>query len=278
MTDRGAPGTSGGPAVTSGRRDDLLFVTIAAATGLAVTVFNVLNVVDDRARVGRPIPAWEPAVWEGTSVVVLISLLPAVMWVTRRAWPSRRSILRWAAIHVAAFLVVSLAHVTIMGLLRAAIYALAGATYAPLQPLLDWPYELRQDLPIYAAVVGFYVAWTTLRRSAETAATPDHSRLEIREGARRIYLPVEEIEWIEAAGNYVELHRAAGSKLHRSSLAEMERQLAGQGFVRIHRSRLVRRTAVRQVETRPSGDFVVRLSSGGELAGSRRYRRPLLEP
>ncbi|WP_165844060.1 LytTR family DNA-binding domain-containing protein [Phenylobacterium kunshanense] len=264
--------------MTSGRRDDLLFVAIAAVTGLAVTVFNTLNVVDDRARVGRPIPVWEPAVWEGTSVIVLLCLLPVVMWATRRAWPSRAAVVQLAAIHLATFLAIFLVHVTVMGLLRSAIYGLAGATYEPLQPLRDWPYELRQDLPIYVAVVLFYVAWTKLRRSGGTTAAPDRNRLEVRDGARRIYVPVDEIDWIEAAGNYVELHRAAGSLLHRSSLAEMERQLAGRDFVRIHRSRLVRRSAVRQVETKPSGDFVVRLSRGGELAGSRRYRRPLLEP
>jgi len=58
----------------------------------------------------------------------------------------------------------------------------------------------------------------------------------------------------------------------------MERQLRGQGFVRIHRSRLVQRARIAQVESKPSGDYVVRLLDGRELAGSRRYRRPLLEP
>ena len=57
-----------------------------------------------------------------------------------------------------------------------------------------------------------------------------------------------------------------------------QRQLGAAGFVRIHRSRLVRRAAIAQVESRPSGDYVVRLADGRELAGSRRYRRPLLEP
>jgi DNA-binding LytR/AlgR family response regulator len=58
----------------------------------------------------------------------------------------------------------------------------------------------------------------------------------------------------------------------------MERSLEGAGFVRIHRSRLVRRAAITQVESKPSGDYVVRLSDGRELSGSRRYRRPLLDP
>jgi DNA-binding LytR/AlgR family response regulator len=56
----------------------------------------------------------------------------------------------------------------------------------------------------------------------------------------------------------------------------MQRRLQAAGFIRIHRSRLVRRDAVAAVESKPTGDFVVRLRDGRELAGSRRYRRPLL--
>ena len=94
--------------------------------------------------------------------------------------------------------------------------------------------------------------------------------------ARRHFVPLAEVVWVEAAGNYVELHRGADGLLHRASLADMERRLANAGFVRIHRSRLVRRDAVAAVESKPTGDFVVRLRDGRELSGSRRYRRPLI--
>jgi DNA-binding LytR/AlgR family response regulator len=89
-------------------------------------------------------------------------------------------------------------------------------------------------------------------------------------------VPLADVQWVEAAGNYVELHRGGAPVLHRASLSEMERRLSAAGFVRIHRSRLVRRDAIAAVESKPAGDFVVRLRDGPELAGSRRYRRPLL--
>jgi DNA-binding LytR/AlgR family response regulator len=75
----------------------------------------------------------------------------------------------------------------------------------------------------------------------------------------------------------VELHRASAPVLHRAALAEMERRLTGEGFVRIHRSRLVRRDAIVAVETKPSGDFAVRLAGGQVLAGSRRFRSQALD-
>ncbi|MCR5876188.1 LytTR family transcriptional regulator [Phenylobacterium sp. J426] len=104
------------------------------------------------------------------------------------------------------------------------------------------------------------------------------SVLEVRDGAKRVFLPLAEVTFVEAAGNYVELHRAGEAVLHRAALADLEQELADVGFVRIHRSRLVRRDAIAQVESKSSGDFTVRLADGRELAGSRRYRRPLLKP
>jgi DNA-binding LytR/AlgR family response regulator len=54
------------------------------------------------------------------------------------------------------------------------------------------------------------------------------------------------------------------------------RRLRTAGFVRIHRSRPVRREAVAGVESKPAGDFLVRRRDGRALAGSRRFRRPRL--
>ncbi|PZQ57248.1 MAG: hypothetical protein DI570_20240 [Phenylobacterium zucineum] len=282
VTNERRRGASGGPGGTSGDRDDLLFIGVSALIAVTVTAFNVLNVVDERAGIGRPIAIWEPVVWEGSSALVLLALLPVILWVTRRAWPLTSPWPRQLAAHVATALGVSLVHVLAMGAIRGGVYALAGRSYDPWGPLMNWPYELRQDLPVYVVLVGAYVGWRGLRspvasgRADDAAVEPQ--ALEIRDGARRRFVALQDVDWIEAAGNYVELHRASGPVLHRSSLADLERRLAGAGFVRIHRSRLVRRGAVSQVDSRPSGDFVVRLAGGVELAGSRRFRRPLLEP
>ncbi|MEW5685752.1 MAG: LytTR family DNA-binding domain-containing protein [Pseudomonadota bacterium] len=282
MTGESGRGASGGPAGTGGDRGDLLFVGVAALIAVAVTLFNVLNVIDERAEVGRPIPVWEPAVWEASSALVLLALLPAILWVTRRSWPLSPPWPRRLVVHLATALAVSLVHVLAMGAIRGLVYPLAGQSYDPWGPLANWPYELRQDLPVYVVLVGAYVGWRSLRTPLAAASPgPDAAgpeALEVRDGARRHFVNLAEVDWIEAAGNYVELHRASGPVLHRSSLADLERQLQGAGFVRIHRSRLVRRGAVSQVESRPSGDFMVRLAGGVELAGSRRFRRPLLEP
>jgi hypothetical protein len=254
------------------RRTDAAFLSLFALFVLAVVAMDVFNVAHERAQAGRPVPIWEPVVWEFSSGLVLILLAPLALRVVRRVPPTAPPALGWIPIHLAAMLVFSLVHVVVMGGLRFAAYALVGGFYAPLAPLGDWPYELRKDALVYAGLVVLYRVWTASAPPSPRLATTGPAPLEIRDGPRLRVLPLEDIAWIEAAGNYVEIHAGEGVILHRAALSQMERRLAGEGFVRIHRSRLVRRAAIRAVETSPSGDFTVRLASGEALGGSRRYR------
>ncbi|MBS0331699.1 MAG: LytTR family transcriptional regulator DNA-binding domain-containing protein [Proteobacteria bacterium] len=255
------------------RREDLIYWLVLVVILSVFLTFNVLNVIEERRRDGHPVPAWEPAVWEGTSGVIVLAMAPLVMALARRVWPVRGPWPGKILALAAAGLVFSLVHVLAIGVMRWGIYRAVGGHYDLLSPLGDWPYEARKDLLGYVAIVASYVTWRQMRRP-----TPEASMdvLEVRDGARRHFVALSEVVWVEAAGNYVELHRGGGGLLHRASLADMERRLQTVGFVRIHRSRLVRREAVAAVESKPTGDFLVRLRDGRELAGSRRYRHPLL--
>jgi hypothetical protein len=79
-----------------------------------------------------------------------------------------------------------------------------------------------------------------------------------------------QIEWVRAAGNYVELRASGRTIVHRSSISAAERDLSGHGFVRIHRSTLVRRDRIARV--RPA-DVV--LADGTHLKVGKRYRASL---
>jgi hypothetical protein len=239
---------------------------------------NTFSVFDEVRRTGRPLAFWEPFVWETSSIAVILALLPAFLALFRRVSPLDPPWPRAAAIHVGALLIFALVHITAMGVLRWAIYAPLGGHYAPFSPLGNFLYEFRKDALGYAGFLFLYVLWRGQRTRPETEPNSQPGAIEVRDGARRHFVPLDEVAWIEAAGNYVELHRGHTPILHRAPLSDLERQLEGAGFIRIHRSRLVRRAAIAQVESKPSGDYIVRLTDGRELAGSRRYRRPLLEP
>ena len=103
-------------------------------------------------------------------------------------------------------------------------------------------------------------------------------RLILRSGGRIVFLRVEEIDWIEAADNYVCLHVGHESHLLRGTMASVEQRLDARKFLRIHRSTIVNLDRVKQLAPLFHGDYAVHLRDGTELILSRNYRGKLQEP
>ena len=98
-------------------------------------------------------------------------------------------------------------------------------------------------------------------------------RFAVKSGTRTIFVPVEEVRWISAEGDYAGLHVAAGRvHLIRATLNDVERKLDPSKFARIHRSSIVAKGQVREVQTLSSRDYLLRLGEGHELRMSRNYR------
>lgn len=107
---------------------------------------------------------------------------------------------------------------------------------------------------------------------AELRAPPGPDRLAVREQGQIVLVPVDEIDWIEAADNYVRLHRGRQYHLLRESLNQLEATLDPRRFARIHRSAMVNLTRVRALEPLPGGEYDVILTDGRRLTLSRGYR------
>jgi two-component system, LytTR family, response regulator len=101
---------------------------------------------------------------------------------------------------------------------------------------------------------------------------PGLSRIPIKEKNGIIFVSVDTIVWIEAADKYVELHTADRTYLARHTIQSLEESLDPKQFVRIHRSTIVRKAAVRGLHPLFHGDYLVRLNSGTELTLSRNFR------
>lgn len=106
---------------------------------------------------------------------------------------------------------------------------------------------------------------------------PSFQRLAVRNNGQVLFLAPEEIEWIEAAGNYVRLNAGGESHLLRETMSGVEGKLPRERFLRIHRSAIVNLETVRELQPSPHGDFVVVLRSGKRLPLSRGCRDRLEE-
>ncbi len=99
----------------------------------------------------------------------------------------------------------------------------------------------------------------------------------VKDAGRIRIIDSEDILWIGGAGNYVELHLVNEERpiLHRETLASMQTKLINQGFVRIHRSALVRKQSISELKPTENGDYLVTLKNGALLNLSRRYKQSM---
>jgi two-component system LytT family response regulator len=100
-------------------------------------------------------------------------------------------------------------------------------------------------------------------------------RFVVKSGGRIFFVRTSEIDWIEAAGNYVKLHVGADSHLIRETMTNVESKLSPETFVRIHRCHIVNIEQVRELQPWFNGEYVVFLKNGTRLTLSRGYRERL---
>ena len=244
-------------------------------------LLNATTVTSDFARLGIPIAAWEPWVWEGSSNLVLGLLIPLVLWLDRRVPLTAGRWRRSLAIHAAATIPFSLIHVAAMVGIRKLVYGAAGRSYEFGDLPTEFFYEYRKDVMSYVFILLVFYVWRRFMKGGDDAGAkpPVEAREEARPDffvsrkfGREYVVKTGDIDWIEAAGNYVNLHCGADVFPVRGSMAAMERALDERRFVRIHRSSIVDVARIEAIVPLDSGDYEVRLKDGGALRMSRRYR------
>jgi len=104
---------------------------------------------------------------------------------------------------------------------------------------------------------------------------PDPKRLQrlvLKSAGRVFFLRTDEIEWIEAAGNYLRLHVGADSHLLRETMNELETRLDPSRFIRVHRSAIVNLERIKELHPWFRGEYVIVLRTGARLTLSRGYK------
>ena len=111
----------------------------------------------------------------------------------------------------------------------------------------------------------------------ETMASPRRflKRLAIRSGGKTIFLDVGDVDWIEAAENYVQLHAGRANHLLHVTMNTLEKSLDPEIFLRIHRSVIVNVTRIRELQPVMHGEYVITLANGARVQSGRMYNEKL---
>jgi len=244
-------------------------------------IVESLSVLTEYGRIGRPLAPWEPFVWEFSSAVMTGLLILGVVRVANY-FPLRRD--RWRrplVVHLLATIPYTLIHVGGMVLIRKLAYQLAGRFYDFGNLAVELPYEYRKDFVTYWFILGLVYLWRYLRQLSTARIDSDDDaseplrRVIAKKRGREFVVNVADVDWIEAAGNYANLHRAEAVYPLRVSMAELEERLDGNRFARVHRSAIVNLDCIAEIQPTDTGDYRIRLRDGTEVRMSRRYRAAL---
>jgi DNA-binding LytR/AlgR family response regulator len=287
MTDT-APGTTATDRFLRHRRwFEVGFWAVAVSLS---AIGNTITVGMEMTRAGLPHHPLEPAVWEWSSNLVLLALVPAIVLFTRRfplhldTW---RRQLPWYLLASVAY---SVLHVLAMVALRKAAYAAAGEAY----DFGDWPrqlaYEYIKDIQtFFNAVMLVHLYRFVVRRlqgEASLLDAPDDDtpavepvdrpeRFLVRKLGREFLVAANDIESLQASGNYVNLRVRGRDYPLRSTIAAIESRLDPARFQRVHRSWIVNLEHVAMIEPLDTGDARIHLKDASTLPCSRRYRAAL---
>jgi len=253
---------------------------------------NSATALMDIRRAGLSFSSWEPVVWEWSSNLVALALVPLVVWFTRRVPLHLDTWRRSLPLHVLGSIAWSAMHVAGMVAVRKAVYALQGAHY----DFGDWPreffYEYLKDVRSYAGGVATIEVYRwflrRLQGEASVLAPPDDApvpapnerpeRFLVRKLGKEFLIAADDVESLQAAGNYVNLHLRGRDYPLRGTMAAIGQLLDPARFVRVHRSWMVNLDQVAEIEPLDTGDARIRLRDGRVVPCSRTYRDALRPP
>jgi hypothetical protein len=252
---------------------------------------NSVDVAMDIARGSGRYALWEAAAWEFSSCLTLLALMPAVLAFDRRFPLQRETWRRNWRWHAAFSLVFSAVHVLGMVALRTLVYRAAGADY----DFGNWPrqmfYEYLKDARTYCyilAILYFYrLLLLRLRGEVSLLGAPDEGepvehlerpeRFLVRKLGKEFLIAANDIERLEAAENYVNLHVRGHVYPLRSTMTAIERNLDPARFRRVHRGHIINLDQLAAIEPLETGDARLLLKNGTRIPCSRRYRVSLRE-
>lgn len=248
---------------------------------------NIYVAANDVSATGAQL--WEPILWESSSNIMIACMLPGLIWFDRRFPIHFATLKKHLPIHVLATIPFCIVHVVGMVAIRELGYWYMGTNYDFGHWLSELMYEYAKDFRTYFYLLSIiYLYRLVLFRAQGEASVPDtldddnhtspsseaetRQHLLVKKLGKEFIVRIEEIEWLEACGNYVNLHVSGRAYPYRGTMKSLQEQLDPQQFLRVHRSYMVNYGEIQSIEPLESGDAKIQLRQGKELPFSRRYR------
>ncbi|ALO36228.1 hypothetical protein CMT41_16925 [Colwellia sp. MT41] len=247
---------------------------------------NATSILMEASRYGQkiPFPLWQPFVWEYSSALSVILLIPLIILLLKAVpltWQFVKKNIIW---HIIGSIIFSLLHTFLMVIFRKIAYISQNLHYEFGELPIELFYEYRKDAWTYIFVIitlySFRFVTSRLIGEAQplldgeggSLKPPKLERLLVKKLGKEFIIKIKDIEWLESSGNYVNLHIKDRIYPTRSTLGNFIDLISEQGFCRIHRSYGVNLSVVESITSLPSGDYEVTLKSGNTINLSRRYR------
>ena len=229
---------------------------------------------------------WEPITWELSSALSVLLILPLMFFWFSRFPLKLENASRQIFLHIIATLVFSGIHVGLMVMMREGIYNFMQGNYNFGNVPSEFFYEYRKDAWGYVfwllSFTVYHFVYSRLKGEATFIDEEDNSagvtvqdapeHFLVKKLDKEFIVKVEDIEWLEAAGNYVNLHAKGRIYPLRATLSSLIPRLESKGFSRVHRSYGINHSSVDSMQALPSGDAEICLHNKQLIPLSRRYK------
>ena len=242
--------------------------------------------ISDSLRTSSELPfyRWEPYVWELSSAFMILALVPFLRQLLNSKLSNWANLNATLAIYLLASVVFSALHVTGMVVIRKIVYSYQNMDYEFGYIVSEFLYEYQKDLITFVLIVALFAMHRSLMERIQGQANmlpagEDDDQLGnhllVRKIGKEFVVKIQDIDWLESSGNYVNLH--VGERVYpiRYTLNKLIDKLEPKGFCRTHRSSGVNLDAIQSITPNPTGNSELTLKNGTTLSLSRRYREEL---
>lgn len=226
---------------------------------------------------------WEPFLWQYSSAIGIFILIPFILKLLEKYPPNWQKIKQTIFVYIIASIIFSLCHFFIMWAIRWLVYAGIGWQHNVGELPFELLYEYRKDIWTFFFIIFITKVYQFILSRLQGEANPiligedtpltnNIERLLVKKLGKEFIIKIEDIEWLESAGNYVNLHSQGRIYPTRATLTNFIERLSDKGFCRIHRSHAVNLEFIDSITPLSSGDSEVKLLNGKTLNLSRRYK------